>query len=80
MYQLRVTVRDHGTRFTVVADYSHRDEDGQAVPLAESEPLKFQRTEQTSLDPMQAVLEVLADAARCMTDSGFQPRYCDVLF
>lgn len=80
MYQLRVTVRDQGTRFSVVADYAHLPGDGAAVSIAESEPLTFVRTEQTSMDPLQAVLEVLADAARCMADSGFQPRYCRSLF
>lgn len=80
MYQLRVTVRDQGTRFTIVADYSMTDPDGVSTSLAQSEPLTFVRTEQTSLDPLQAILEVLTDAARCMADSGFQPRYCRSLF
>lgn len=80
MYQLGLTVRDHGARYTVVAHIAEHFEDGTAQRIAESEPLHFHMTENTSLDPFQAILEVATDALRSMVDSGFRPRYCASLF
>lgn len=80
MYQLQLTVNDHATRWVVVCHLYESIGSDHRVLLAESGALQFLRSENTSLDPFQAILEIAADAARSMSDSGFQPRYSQLLF